>query len=63
MWDFLVACRAGWGAGHRLHGFMLLVCVGLAWAVAGVPASGKPTGSAEDTFAELMPILQRSCGA
>jgi mono/diheme cytochrome c family protein len=43
----------------------------LAWAVAGGPASGETTGAttssaaapAADTFAQLAPILQRSCGA
>ena len=61
---------AGWprsGDHRRLSGHLLPALVGLAWAVAGVPASGEPTGPAsapaEDTFAQLAPILQRSCGA
>ena len=60
---------AGWprsGDHRRLGGHLLPALVGLAWAVAGVPASGEtsgPAASAEDTFAQLAPILQRSCGA
>jgi len=60
---------AGWprsGDHRRLSGHLLPALVGLAWAVAGVPASGEtsgPAASAEDTFAQLAPILQRSCGA
>ena len=68
--ELRAAGRAGSGAGHRLHGRMLLACVGLGWAVAGVPARGDtsgsaatPAASAEDTFAQLAPIFQRSCGA
>jgi mono/diheme cytochrome c family protein len=61
---------AGWprsGDHRRLSGHLLPALVGLAWAVAGVPASGETSGPAsapaEDTFAQLAPILQRSCGA
>ena len=61
---------AGWprsGDHRRLSGHLLPALVGLAWAVAGVPVSGETTGPAsapaEDTFAQLAPILQRSCAA
>jgi mono/diheme cytochrome c family protein len=61
---------AGWprsGDHRRLSGHLLPALVSLAWAVAGVPASGETSGPAAapaaDTFAQLAPILQRSCGA
>ncbi len=59
------------GDRHRRDGRIMLPFALLAWAVAGGPASGETTGattssaaaSAQDTFAQLAPILQRSCGA